>query len=281
MRVYGGRYHQRGSRLRTPRPRLARPLRYRALSTAVCGGFWLCNGEHRCRRLASGRTRREATTPRRPERGLTRSLPRLSTTVLGGILALGLAAGALPGCGRRPVDGVLAVPWPLPVPTSTAPRVERPGAMREIVRGRCRRRTSNSSGEASSTFWLPASHCWTAIAVDVKVLDHHSPDQSVYEGHLGYGRWLRDWDAAWDEWSLELERLVDAGDSVVAMYRMRVKGKGSGAELDVSEAQVWEIRSGTAVRLDRSTALRPKPSKPLGCRSSSLLPLHRYVSTPM
>ena len=91
---------------------------------------------------------------------------------------------------------------------------------------------------------------WASIAPDIEVQDHNSPDQDVYEGHAGLGQWLGDWDAAWDEWSVELERLVDAGDSVVAIYTLRVKGKGSGLEFDRLEAQVLEFRSGKAVRLD-------------------------------
>ena|SRR5687767_7053297 len=61
---------------------------------------------------------------------------------------------------------------------------------------------------------------WSAIAADVEAHDHGSPDQSAYEGHVGLSRWLGDWDAAWEEWSVGLERVVDAGDSVVAIYRM-------------------------------------------------------------
>jgi ketosteroid isomerase-like protein len=91
---------------------------------------------------------------------------------------------------------------------------------------------------------------WPAIADDIEVHDHHSPDQGTYKGHGGFAQWLADWDAAWDEWTVELERLVDVADSVVAIYRMRVKGKGSGVALDMSEAQVWEVRGGKAVRLD-------------------------------
>ena len=91
---------------------------------------------------------------------------------------------------------------------------------------------------------------WSSITSDVEVHDHHSPDQGAYEGHTGLGQWLADWDAAWEEWSFVLERLVDAGDSVVVIYRMRVKGKGSGLELDLSEAQVWQLQAGKAVRLD-------------------------------
>ncbi len=91
---------------------------------------------------------------------------------------------------------------------------------------------------------------WASVAADFEVHDHHSPDQDVYEGLAGYARWLADWGGLWEEWSLVLERLVDAGDSVVAIYRMRVRGKGSGLEIDLSEAQVWKLRSGKAVRLD-------------------------------
>ena len=91
---------------------------------------------------------------------------------------------------------------------------------------------------------------WSSIAADIEVHDHHSPDQNVYRGHDGYGQWLRDFDAAWEEWSVVPERFVDAGDSVVVTYRMGVKGQGSGVELDVVEAQVWEFRGGIAVRLD-------------------------------
>ena len=91
---------------------------------------------------------------------------------------------------------------------------------------------------------------WEALADDFELQDHDSPDQDVYSGHAGYGQWLEDWDAAWEKWTLQLERLVDAGDSVVAIYRLRVKGKGSGVELDHSEAQVWRLRGGKAVRLD-------------------------------
>jgi ketosteroid isomerase-like protein len=91
---------------------------------------------------------------------------------------------------------------------------------------------------------------WSSIASELEVHDHHSPDQGAYEGHAGLRQWLGDWDSAWEEWSVAPERFVDAGDSVVVIYRMRVKGKGSGLELDLSEAQVWELRSGEAVRLD-------------------------------
>ncbi len=91
---------------------------------------------------------------------------------------------------------------------------------------------------------------WDLVAPDFELHDHDSPDQGVYAGIAGYAQWLKDWDAAWEKWTLLLERLVDAGDSVVAVYQLRVKGKGSGVELDRSEAQVWELRGGKAVRMD-------------------------------
>ncbi len=84
----------------------------------------------------------------------------------------------------------------------------------------------------------------------VEVHDHDAPDQSEYRGHEGFARWMRDWDAAWEMWSVEPERFVDADDRVVAVYRMRVQGKGSGVELDRREGQGWTIRAGLAIRLD-------------------------------
>ena len=85
---------------------------------------------------------------------------------------------------------------------------------------------------------------------EVEVRDHDAPDQSEYRGREGFARWMRDWDAAWEMWSVEPERFIDTDDRVVAIYRMKVQGKGSGVVLDRHEGQVWTIRDGLAIRLD-------------------------------
>jgi len=56
------------------------------------------------------------------------------------------------------------------------------------------------------------------------------------------------------------ERLIDAGDDVVAFVRWRAQGQSSGAEAEMRLAMVNALRAGKIVRvrfyLDRSEALK-------------------------
>jgi ketosteroid isomerase-like protein len=91
---------------------------------------------------------------------------------------------------------------------------------------------------------------WHAIDPNVQVRDHDTPDQTEYRGHDGLGRWIGEWSSAWERWAIEPQRFVDAGDRVVAIYRVTVEGKGSGLVLDRQEGQVWQLRHGMAVRVE-------------------------------
>jgi ketosteroid isomerase-like protein len=92
---------------------------------------------------------------------------------------------------------------------------------------------------------------WEIVDEEGELYDHDAPDQTgVYRGHAGVRRWLADWDAAWAEWSFELEELIDAGDHVVAVVRMRTKGLGSGVELDRQDAVVYRCRNDKILRVD-------------------------------
>ncbi len=50
---------------------------------------------------------------------------------------------------------------------------------------------------------------------------HGWPEQQVYEGVEGARTFLRVWMEAWEDWELEIEALLDAGDKVVALVRQR------------------------------------------------------------
>jgi len=101
---------------------------------------------------------------------------------------------------------------------------------------------------------------WDLFDQGVEVEDHDTIDQGTYQGHAGLRRWLEDWGAAWAEWSIEPEQLIDAGDSVVVFIRMKTTGRGSGLEVDRADAQVYKLREGRIVRLeyfnDRAEALK-------------------------
>jgi len=75
-------------------------------------------------------------------------------------------------------------------------------------------------------------------------------DGEDYRGHAGVVRWLEDWSSAWSEFSMEPEEFIDAGERVVAVVRMRAKGRSSGLVLDRQDAVVQELRDGMIVRID-------------------------------
>jgi len=92
---------------------------------------------------------------------------------------------------------------------------------------------------------------WEMADEEIEIADHDAPDQTgVYRGHAGVRSWLEAWNEAWAEWSFDVEELIDAGDRVVAVVRMRTKGLESGVELDRQDAVVYAFRSDKISRVD-------------------------------
>jgi ketosteroid isomerase-like protein len=76
------------------------------------------------------------------------------------------------------------------------------------------------------------------------------PEQQYYEGVDGAQRFLDDWTGVWREWELEVEKICDAGDKVVALLHARGRAGTTGMRLDMAFAQAWTIREGRLVRMD-------------------------------
>ena len=76
---------------------------------------------------------------------------------------------------------------------------------------------------------------------------------AVYNGHDGAMQFWAEIQEIWETWVSEPERLLDAGDQVVALVRSRGRGRSSGVEVEDTSANVWTIRDGkvTAYRLYR------------------------------
>ena len=67
-----------------------------------------------------------------------------------------------------------------------------------------------------------------------------SPMELAYRGHEGARRYFAEMFEAWEILSFRVERLLDVGDSVVALFQMRNRGRGSGIELDERWGEVWQ-----------------------------------------
>ena len=82
----------------------------------------------------------------------------------------------------------------------------------------------------------------------------------VFYGQEGIRAALDEISNDWDALRLEPEEVIDLGDRLLVLIRMRARVRDSEAELDAQVAHVWEFRGGRAVRWnvygDRATALR-------------------------
>ncbi|MDQ2939693.1 MAG: nuclear transport factor 2 family protein [Actinomycetota bacterium] len=79
---------------------------------------------------------------------------------------------------------------------------------------------------------------------------------TVYRGHEGVREWFRDVEEVLGEVQTEFSEIRDLGDRIVAIGRIRTRGKASGAETEAPIAYVTEYKNGKATRI--WTYLDPK-----------------------
>jgi ketosteroid isomerase-like protein len=77
------------------------------------------------------------------------------------------------------------------------------------------------------------------------------PEQRTYEGIDGARRFIGEWTAAFDDWTIEVEAIHDASDDrVVGVVRQRGRSKSASLSVDMRYAQVFTIRDGKHVRME-------------------------------
>ena len=77
------------------------------------------------------------------------------------------------------------------------------------------------------------------------------PEQKTYAGLEGARQFLTEWTAAWEDWRVDLEELIDAGgDRVLAIVRQRGRSKSTGLSVEMHFAQLWTLRDGKQVRME-------------------------------
>jgi ketosteroid isomerase-like protein len=74
--------------------------------------------------------------------------------------------------------------------------------------------------------------------------------RSVWCGRAGFVEFMRTWTEQFDDWRIEVERWIDAGDDrVVALTRQTATGKGSGVPVELNLGQVWKFEGGRVIRV--------------------------------
>lgn len=69
-----------------------------------------------------------------------------------------------------------------------------------------------------------------------------------YVGQEGIEEFFTDWLSTWDDFEIEHREWIDAGDSVVVVFRQRGRGKGSGVVIDRDFFGIYDLRGGKVAR---------------------------------
>jgi ketosteroid isomerase-like protein len=91
---------------------------------------------------------------------------------------------------------------------------------------------------------------WGVLEAEIEVHDHDVPDAGPYFGPIGVTSWVNNWGQAFEGTEIDLERLVDVGDRVVSLFRMRATGRRSGVSIERKDAIVSTFRDGKVTRID-------------------------------
>ena len=100
-----------------------------------------------------------------------------------------------------------------------------------------------------------------AVAADAEwVALPEMMERRSYIGREGFVEFMGRWTEDFEEYSNEMERLMDAGDDrVVGLFTQSGTGKGSGAPVVQGYAVIYDLQGGQVVRarayLDRAEAL--------------------------
>jgi ketosteroid isomerase-like protein len=74
-------------------------------------------------------------------------------------------------------------------------------------------------------------------------------EEHLYKGHDGIRRSALLWNESFEEFRIDPQKLIDAGDQVVALAYQRGRSKGSANWIASQIAYVWTVRNRLGVRV--------------------------------
>ena len=85
------------------------------------------------------------------------------------------------------------------------------------------------------------------LDLELQIDDTDIPEST---GTDSFYAWLARWDQAWEDWRIEDLQIRPVGaDRTISLFRMIVRGKGSGIELTREDAVLANFRNGKIVRI--------------------------------
>jgi ketosteroid isomerase-like protein len=72
---------------------------------------------------------------------------------------------------------------------------------------------------------------------------------ATYRGAEGLLRFLGEIDELWASMDIDVERVIERGDEVLAVLLVTLTGRGSGVEMESRIAQRWTLREGRLLRM--------------------------------
>jgi ketosteroid isomerase-like protein len=90
-----------------------------------------------------------------------------------------------------------------------------------------------------------------AVAEDFEwILPTPLDGRSVWHGREGFVEFIRTWTEQFDDWSIRVERWIDAGEGrVVALTRQSGTGRESRVPVELNLGQVWEFEAERVARV--------------------------------
>jgi ketosteroid isomerase-like protein len=74
------------------------------------------------------------------------------------------------------------------------------------------------------------------------------PSAGVFRGHEGMEQFFRDWLGTWNDYEITAREYLDAGESVVIVFRQRGTGRGSGVQIERDFFGIYDLRESKVVR---------------------------------
>jgi ketosteroid isomerase-like protein len=85
---------------------------------------------------------------------------------------------------------------------------------------------------------------------EIVIVDPDLPGGGRFDGHDGFLAFVRQVLDSFEEYHVEPEEFLDAGEQVVVFLHHQGRGKESGALIELRDAWVWTVAEDRATRID-------------------------------